>query len=179
MALSLIGLSRVSRLSRRNLKATDAQMKLQEQLRVDLTSSQRKLEESEQQRRALENAKEVEDKLQAAEAARHELNPHGGWCSVPVRTPVRIRSHISKKCMDYDYSDGNGSKSLHQFDAISSPNQKFEIHPVGPKGFSIRHIASGHYIGDSRVYMVMYDFPSIFTFEARVDSGSNWYGNVL
>jgi hypothetical protein len=42
-------------------------MKLQEQLRVDLTSSQRKLEESEQQRRALENAKEVEDKLQAAE----------------------------------------------------------------------------------------------------------------
>jgi hypothetical protein len=49
-------------------------MKLQEQLRVDLTSSQRKLEESEQQRRALENAKkEVEDKLQAAEAASHEL----------------------------------------------------------------------------------------------------------
>jgi hypothetical protein len=46
-------------------------MKLQEQLRVDLTSSQRKLEESEQQRRALK--KEVEDELQAAEAARHEL----------------------------------------------------------------------------------------------------------
>jgi hypothetical protein len=104
--------------------------------------------------------------------------------------------------MDYDYSDGNGSKSLHQFDAISSPNQKariiifrvfrwltfpsaqFEIHPVGPKGFSIRHIASGHYLttantGDSRVYMAMYDFPTIFTFEARVDSASNWYGNVL
>jgi hypothetical protein len=73
MALSLIGLSRVSRSSRWNLKATDAQMKLQEQLRVDLTNSQRKLEESEQQRRALENAKEVEDKLQVAEAARHEL----------------------------------------------------------------------------------------------------------
>ncbi|KAJ6568218.1 hypothetical protein DFH09DRAFT_432422 [Mycena vulgaris] len=160
-------------------------MKAQEQLRVDLTTSQRKLEESEQQRRAVENAKkEVEDKLREVEALRHELNPHGGWCPVPVRTPVRLRAHVSKKCMDYDYSDGRGSNSLHQFDALNHPNQRFEIHPVGPKGFSIRHIASGRYlttanIGDSRVYMAVGDFPTIFTFEARVDNASNWLGNVL
>ncbi|KAG5644903.1 hypothetical protein DXG03_007455 [Asterophora parasitica] len=193
-------------------KATDAQMKEQEQLRVDLTTSRRKLEESEQQLgavekakkeveqqlRALENTKreveqhlrtvenakkEVEDKLRAVEAARHELNPYGGWCPVPVGTPVRIRSHVSRKCMDYDFSDGRGGKSLHQFDAVNNPNQRFEINAVGPKGFAIRHIASGRYLttsstADMRVYFAMGDFPTLFTFEARLD-GNNWNGTVL
>ncbi|KAJ7483182.1 hypothetical protein FB451DRAFT_101262 [Mycena latifolia] len=147
--------------------ATDA-ADAQEQLCRDLT---RKLEESERQRIAAETSKkELEAKLRATE----ELNPYSGWCPVALRTPVRFRAYVSRKSMDHDYCEGKGSRGLYQYEVVNHPNQRFEIHPVGPKGFSIRHIASGRYLttgntGDSRVYMVIGDFPSIFTFEAQVD----------
>ncbi|KAJ6568351.1 hypothetical protein DFH09DRAFT_1278000 [Mycena vulgaris] len=141
----------------------------QEQLCLELT---RRLEESGERCTAAENAKtELEDKLRVAK----ELNPYGGWCPVAAHTPVRLRAYVSGKCMDYNYCGGNGNHSLHQYDVADHRNQRFEICPVGPKGFSIRHIESGRYlavstdVGDARVYMAISRFPSIFTFEEHVD----------
>ncbi|KAJ7132377.1 hypothetical protein C8R44DRAFT_773925 [Mycena epipterygia] len=169
--------------------AADAQTKAQEQLRVELASLQRKLDESEQHRRAAESSKkELEDKLREAEAVTRELNPYRGWCPVEVRTPVRIRSHISKKSMDYYYDEGKGNCSFRQWEsAVKNLNQRFEILPVGLKGFSIRHISSGRYLttgnvgkwGTSGVYMAIGDFPTIFTFEAQKDDAGLWNGSVM
>ncbi|KAJ7132376.1 hypothetical protein C8R44DRAFT_773923 [Mycena epipterygia] len=167
--------------------AADAQIKVQEQLRVELASSQRKLDELEQHRRAAEGSKkELEDKFREAEAVTRELNPYRGWCPVEVRTPVRIRSHISKKSMDYAYHEGKGNCSLHQWEsAVNNLNQRFEILPVGIKGFSICHISSGRYLttgnigkwSTSGVYMAIGDFPTIFTFEAQKDDAGLWNGS--
>ncbi|KAI0339503.1 hypothetical protein BDW22DRAFT_601839 [Trametopsis cervina] len=101
--------------------------------------------------------------------------PYGGYCPVEFGEPVRLKSFATRKSMDYDHSEGRGSRSLHQFDTINHGNQKWTIEHAGPFGFRIRHYDSGRYlttgnVGDGgRVFMVVGDFGSVFTFEPLSD----------
>ncbi|KAK7435786.1 hypothetical protein VKT23_019484 [Stygiomarasmius scandens] len=143
--------------------ANEAGAKAQEQLRNDLTETQRKLGAT-------------EEKLRAKEQAVNELIPYGGWCPVPLDTPVRFRSYSTKKCMDFDFSEGKGGRNLHLYDAINHPNQKWIITRAGTLGFYIRHQDSGRYLatgnagGDSRLYITTHEIGNVFTFEQRNDN---------
>ncbi|KAJ6580903.1 hypothetical protein B0H19DRAFT_488001 [Mycena capillaripes] len=109
--------------------------------------------------------------------------PGSPWCPVAVNQPIRFRSSVSNKSMDYDYHNGMGPLNLQQYRTNHHANQKFEIQSVGPKGFCIRHVASGRYLttgntGDRRVNMEVGNFPTLFTFEKLLDDDGGWNGAV-
>ncbi|KAF7343735.1 hypothetical protein MSAN_01954100 [Mycena sanguinolenta] len=144
----------------------------------DLATTKKKLDELQTQ---LNQSKGDNAKLQKevadAAAFKSQISPYNGWCPAKVNTPIRIRSLASKKCFQYNYSDNKGTHAVQQWDISDDPNQKasihpqsFEIRPVGPRAFSIRHIASGLFLTtgnmvDNGVDFTFGAFPTFFAFQ--------------
>lgn len=128
-------------------------------------------------------------------------SPWDGFCPVPLNTPVRLISHLSKKCIDFHWDDGRGSRKVHQIDVQKgNQNQKVRLYTssscmaltiiyssfhvqwtivrVGSTGFSIQHKPSGRFLAageqgsNGRFYMTTHELGSIFTFEPRPDGSS-------
>lgn len=129
----------------------------------------------------------------------HRISPWNGT-SPPLNTPVRFRSWVSKKSLDFDWSDGRGNKSIHQFDSYSILNQQvtlfinlvpadkglmlffvsyqWSITKANSLGFRILHVQSGRHLtvgqlgNDHRYYLTTHELGSIFFFEPR--EGGTW-----
>ncbi|KAK7454066.1 hypothetical protein VKT23_011579 [Stygiomarasmius scandens] len=166
------------RIAKEMILAMEASVKVQEQLRNDLTKVKSTLEET-------------GEKLKAKEQLINELmyagfffmaedfadiclgSPYGEWCPVPLNTPVRFRSFTTRKYIDFDFTGGH---SLHMYQGLDHTNQKWIITRAGPIGFYIVHPASGRYLAagnagaDGRVYLTANDYSgNVFTFERRDD----------
>ncbi|KAK7454069.1 hypothetical protein VKT23_011582 [Stygiomarasmius scandens] len=138
--------------------AVEASAKLQEELRYDLNEVKRTL-------------KETEEKLRVNEQAVNELNPYGGWCPVPLDTPIRFRSYTTRQCMDYEFTCGREHR---MWDAGTHPHQKWIITRAKTTGFYIRQLDSGRYLAtdnagaDGRVYLTTQSHSgNVFTFEKQ------------
>ncbi|THV02549.1 hypothetical protein K435DRAFT_345614 [Dendrothele bispora CBS 962.96] len=142
--------------------ATEATAKALEVLNNELTQTKRKLEATEEQ-------------LRAKERTVNDLIPYGGFCPVPLDTPVRFRSFSTKKCLDFYWDEGRGGKSVHIWDALGTPNQKWIISRAGAIGFYIRHqdsnrfLATGNTGGEGSAFITTSEFGNVFTFENRND----------
>ncbi|CAK5273697.1 unnamed protein product [Mycena citricolor] len=162
-----------------NLTASKDKVTLLEGQSKELQSTKEELEKQlEELQKAHETLKKTYDALKQG------LNPWDGWAPVTVRTYVRIRSMWTKKCLDYFYSDGNGSLELFQHEANTGHNQRFQINAVGPRAFSIKHVTSGHFVTTGKkvsygVYFTMGECPSFFTFEAMNDKDGKWTGACM
>lgn len=117
--------------------------------------------------------------------------PYGGRCPVPPNTPVRFTMYLTKKCIDFYWSEGRGGRDLHQHDALKIANQcvspdvvlslhklifpakksQWTILPAEPHGYLIRHIESGRYLStgrvgaNNRIYMTTHELGNVFIFE--------------
>ncbi|KAF7317696.1 hypothetical protein MKEN_00857300 [Mycena kentingensis (nom. inval.)] len=153
-------------------KVEEDEAKAKAALSDDLTSSKRDIVSLKDENEALKKSKAELEALAA------KVNPYNAWAPFALNTPIRIRSASNKKSIDYDHSEGKGSKIFHQCETLLNPNQKFEIVSIGPKAFAIRHVVTGRYITTQGprqlgVYLGMGDFPYPFSFERLVDNQGN------
>ncbi|KAF7341749.1 hypothetical protein MSAN_02073700 [Mycena sanguinolenta] len=138
----------------------------------DLATTKKKLDESQTQLNQLKgDIAKLQKEVADAAAYKSQVSPYNGWCPVKLNMPIRIRSVFSKKCFQYNYSDNKGTHAVQQWDISDDPNQKFEIRPVGPRAFSIHHIASGLFLttGNTVDYGVDFTFGAFPTFFAFQD----------
>lgn len=57
-----------------------------------------------------------------------DISPWKGCCPAPLDTPVRFRVYVGKKSIDFDWSDGRGGGSVHQYDSYAIQNQQVRSH---------------------------------------------------
>ncbi|KAI0796442.1 hypothetical protein BC629DRAFT_1439460 [Irpex lacteus] len=98
------------------------------------------------------------------------------WCPVDVGAEVRIQSFLSKKSIDFDFSNNYGSRVLHQFETVKNTNQKWKLQRVDSIGYLIRHVDSGLCLipttvgKDGAVNLDVGPFGHAFIFERHQDS---------
>ncbi|KAI0796443.1 hypothetical protein BC629DRAFT_1592665 [Irpex lacteus] len=99
---------------------------------------------------------------------------------VPDGTEIRIQSVLTKKSIDFDFSNGKGSRKLHQWDTLEIPNQTWTLaKSVDHAGSLIRHAETGLSLipttvgGDGRVYLDVGPFGHGFTFKKARNGEDN------
>ncbi|CAK5273716.1 unnamed protein product [Mycena citricolor] len=104
-------------------------------------------------------------------------SPHIPWCPVPVRTPIRIFNAYTKQCLQYSNFQRarQDPPILSQAKPVLNADQRFYICPVGPRAFSILHIAADMFLAtasqDSDL-ITMAEFPTFVSFEPTPGIGN-------
>ncbi|KAI0821577.1 hypothetical protein BC629DRAFT_1587828 [Irpex lacteus] len=61
-----------------------------------------------------------------------------------VGTEYNIQSILTKKSIDFDFSNGTGSRKLHQWETFDIPNQIWTLESADHStGYIIRHVQTG------------------------------------
>ncbi|CAK5267431.1 unnamed protein product [Mycena citricolor] len=104
-------------------------------------------------------------------------SPHIPWCPVPVRTPIRLFNAYTKQCLQYSNFQRarQDPPILSQAKPVLNADQRFYICPVGPRAFSILHIAADMFLAtasqDSDL-ITMAEFPTFVSFEPTPGIGN-------
>ncbi|KAJ7351546.1 hypothetical protein DFH08DRAFT_923452 [Mycena albidolilacea] len=119
-------------------------------------------------------AADLEKRLASVESTVKELVPYGGYCPVPLDSPVRFLAVQAGTAVDYD-AKNPGIKVTHMWQSYLGPNQGWRI--IHSKyGFYIKHIEQNKYLqcqtvsaNNDRIYIGTGDVGSTFLFEQMPD----------
>ncbi|KAF7344070.1 hypothetical protein MVEN_01696600 [Mycena venus] len=163
--------SEEARLAEENLAKTN------QAVQNELTETKRKLTNTEANLAKVQDqlgqktgaAADLEKRLASAESTVKELVPYGGYCPVPLNTPVRFLNVHTGTAVDWDRN------VTHMWQSYLGPNQGWRI--IRSKyGFYIRHIEQNKYLqcqtvtpNNDRIYIGTGDVGSAFWFEQMPD----------